>query len=73
MLLLTMILWAFGKNMFKLIFSLPVGFNEDNAEKIKPYESLSQFIFLGLVIYLGLNPPVQFVTLIQESIKNLPH
>jgi hydrogenase-4 component F len=73
MLLLTMIIWAFGKNMFKLIFSPPVDFNERNVEKIKPVESLSQFIFLGLVVYLGLNPPVQFVALIQESIKNLPH
>jgi Formate hydrogenlyase subunit 3/Multisubunit Na+/H+ antiporter, MnhD subunit len=73
MLLLTMIIWAFGKNMFKLIFSPAVDFNEANLEKIKPLESLSQFIFLGLVIYLGLNPPLQFVTLIQESIKNLPH
>src|SRR6266496_3162276 len=73
MLLLTMIIWAFGKNMFKLIFSQPVGFNETNLEKIKPIESLSQFIFLGLVVYLGINPPAQFVTLIQESIKNLPH
>lgn len=73
MLLLTMIIWAFGRNMFKLIFSPAVDFNEANLEKIKPLESLSQFIFLGLVIYLGLNPPLQFVTLIQESIKNLPH
>src|SRR6266516_3667892 len=67
MLLLTMIIWAFGKNMFKLIFSPPVDFNEEKVEKIKPYESLSQFIFLGLVVYLGLNPPVQFVTLMKES------
>jgi hydrogenase-4 component F len=73
MLLLTMIIWAFGKNMFKLLFSPAVDFNEANLEKIKPVESLSQFIFLGLVIYLGLNPPMEFVTLIRESIKNLPH
>ena len=73
MLLLTMIIWAFGKNMFKLIFSPAVDFNEATLEKIKPVESLSQFIFLGLVIYLGLNPPIEFVTLIKESIKKLPH
>lgn len=73
MVLLTMIIWAFGKNIFKLIFSPAVDFNEANMEKINPAESLSQFIFLGLVIYLGLNPPAEFVRLIQESIKNLPH
>jgi hydrogenase-4 component F len=73
MLLLTMILWAFGKNIFKLLFSPAVDFKEDGLERIKPVESLSQFILLGLVVYLGLTPPVQFVTLIQEAIKTLPH
>lgn len=73
MLLLTVIIWAFGKNMLKLIFSPAVDFDETALEKIKPVESLSQFIFFGLVIYLGINPPAEFVTLIHESIKNLPH
>jgi len=73
MLLLTMIIWAFGKNIFKLLFSPAVDFKEDVIEKIKPGESLSQFILLGLVVYLGLNPPQQFVTLIGEAIKSLSH
>ena len=73
MVLLTMIIWAFGKNIFKLLFSPAVDFKEDNIEKINPSESISQFILLGLVVYLGLNPPHEFVILIQESIKNLPH
>jgi hydrogenase-4 component F len=73
MLLLTVIIWAFGKNIFKLLFSPAVDFDESGIEKINPAESLSQFILLGLVVYLGLNPPQEFVTLIQEAIKNLPH
>lgn len=73
MLLLTIIIWAFGKNTFKLLFSPAVDFNEDKIEKINPSESISQFILLGLVVYLGLNPPQEFVSLIQEAIKNLPH
>jgi hydrogenase-4 component F len=73
MLLLTMIIWAFGKNIFKLLFSPAVDFNENDLEKINPTESASQFILLALVVYLGLNPPHEFVSLIQESIKNLPH
>lgn len=73
MLLLTVIIWAFGKNVFKLLFSPAVDFKEEGIEKINPVESLSQFILLGLVVYLGLNPPQEFVTLIQEAIKNLPH
>lgn len=73
MFLLTIIIWAFGKNIFKLLFTPAVDFAEDNIEKINPAESISQFILLGLVVYLGLNPPQEFVTLIQEAIKNLPH
>ena len=73
MLLLTIIIWAFGKNIFKLLFTPAVDFKEDGLERIKPAESISQYILLGLVVYLGLNPPQEFVTLIQEAIKSLPH
>ncbi len=73
LILLTMIIWAFGKNIFKLLFTPPVNFNEANVEKIKPHESISQFILLGLVIYLGINPPAGFIELINDAIKNLPH
>jgi hydrogenase-4 component F len=73
MFLLTIIIWSFGKNIFKLLFTPAVDFAEDNVEKINPAESISQFILLGLVVYLGLNPPQEFVTLIQEAIKNLQH
>lgn len=71
LLLLTIIIWAFGKNIFKLLFTPPVSFNDAGLEKINPIESLSQFILLGLVIYLGINPPHQFVELINEAVKNL--
>jgi hydrogenase-4 component F len=71
LILLTMIIWAFGKNIFKLLFSPPVGFDETSIEKVNPLESWSQFVLLGLVIYLGINPPAQFVYLIQEAVKNL--
>jgi hydrogenase-4 component F len=73
MLLLTVIIWAFGKNIFKLLFTPAVDFKEDNIERISPAESISQFILLGLVVYLGFNPPQEFITLIEEAIKNLPH
>jgi len=73
MVLLTIIIWAFGKNIFKLLFTPAVDFKEEGIEKINPFESVSQFILLGLVVYLGLNPPPEFVTLIQEAVKNFPH
>lgn len=72
LLLLTIIIWAFGKNIFKLLFTPAVDFNEDDMERIRPFESFSQFALLGLVVYLGINPPPQMVELLQEAVKNLP-
>ena len=72
-LLLTLIIWSQAKNFLKILFIKSVGFKEDNIVKINPVESVSQFILLGLVIYLGLNPPAALINLINESIQNLPH
>jgi hydrogenase-4 component F len=72
LLLLTMIIWAFGKNMFKILFIPAVGFDETNLPKIKPLESLTQIILLLIAVYLGLNPPQVFVQLINDSILLLP-
>lgn len=71
-LLLTVIIWAFAKNIFKLVFSPAVGFNDKNREIIEPVESISQFVLLALAVYLGLNPPDGFVRLIEEAIHHLP-
>ncbi len=73
LLLLTIIIWAFGKNVFKMLFIKPVGFDEMGIEKPHPSESLSQYLLLALVVYLGLNPPAILVDLINNSIVNLPH
>jgi hydrogenase-4 component F len=71
LLLLTLIIWSQGKNFLKMIFVKPVGFKEENLEKISPTESISQFVLLALVIYLGLDPPAEMVNLINESIQSL--
>ncbi len=72
LLLLTLIIWAEARNIFKMLFIKPIGFNEGNIENVNAVESISQFMLLGLVIYLGLNPPIQMVDLINDAIKNLP-
>jgi hydrogenase-4 component F len=72
LLLLTMIIWAFGKNIFKVLFVPVVGFDDSTVEKISPWESLSQFILLATAVYLGLNPPAIFVHMLKESVKLLP-
>ncbi len=72
MILLTVIIWAFGKNVFKMLFVKPVDFDDSHVERIPFVESLSQFVLLALVIYLGLNPPPQMVDLINTAISSLP-
>ncbi len=73
LLLLTMIIWAFGRNIFKILFIPPVNFDESNLPVISPWESASQFALLALAVYLGLNPPTEFVELIKESVMLLPN
>ena len=72
LILLTMIIWAFGRNIFKILFVPPIGFHDQKVPKISPWESSSQFVLLFAAMYLGLNPPQAFVRLIQESILNIP-
>lgn len=73
LLLLTMIIWAFGKNIFKILFIPPVMFDDSNVPEISPWESATQFALLALAVYLGLNPPTEFVELIKESVMMLPN
>jgi hydrogenase-4 component F len=73
LILLTIIIWAFGKNIMKIVF-LPVqGLDESKIPKINQWESATQYILLFTSIWLGLNPPVIFVNLIQDAVKILPH
>lgn len=73
LLLLTIIIWSFGKNVFKMLFIKPVGFDDTHLEKVHPSESISQYVLLFLVVYLGLNPPVLLIDMINTAIINLPH
>ena len=73
LLLLTIVIWAFGKNILKILF-LPVpDIDETKIPKINPWESFSQYILMFMAIWLGLNPPAAFVQLIQDAIKILPN
>jgi hydrogenase-4 component F len=73
LILLTIVIWAFGKNIMKILF-LPVqGLDETKIPKINPWESLTQYILLFTAIWLGLNPPSIFVQMIQDAVKILPH
>ena len=71
LILLTIIIWAMGKNIFKILFIPPVSLPEDPEGKVSRWETVSQYLLLGLVVYLGLNPPSEFVALINETIHSL--
>jgi len=73
LILLTMIIWAFAKNIFKILFTPVVDFDETNVPRINPWRSFSQFILIGGAAYLGLNPPAIFVELINDTIRLLPN
>ncbi len=71
LLLLTLIMWAVGKNIFSMLF-LPQHEQTGKFVKISPWESSTQFVLLTLAIYLGINPPPFFLQLINEAILALP-
>jgi hydrogenase-4 component F len=70
--LLTMIIWAFGKNIFSMLFLAPTDSVDKINVVINPWESFSQFTLLALAVYLGLNPPSGFVQLINDAVVLLP-
>lgn len=73
LLLLSIVIWTFGKNIMKILFIPVAGFDETSVPKINPWESLPQYILLIAAVFLGLNPPSAFVHLIQDAVKILPN
>jgi hydrogenase-4 component F len=73
LLLLTIVIWAFGKNILKILFIPVKGFDETTLPEIYSLESVSQYILLLIAVWLGLNPPPVFVQLIQDAVKYLPN
>ncbi len=72
LLLLTIVIWAFGKNILKILFLPVAGLDESKMPKINPWESLTQYLLMFTAIWLGLDPPAIFVQLIQDAVKILP-
>jgi hydrogenase-4 component F len=73
LILLTMIIWGFGSNIFKLLFTPPLEIDESKIPKINPWESFTQYALLALAVYVAYNPPVLFVQMIQDAVKLLPY
>lgn len=69
LLLLTIIIYAFGKNIMKILFVPVEGIELKDVPAINPWESATQYILLVLAIWLGLNPPDVFVRLITDAVS----
>lgn len=72
LILLTIVIYAFGKNIFKILFLPVTDIDESKIPRINPLESLTQYILLSAAVWLGLNPPLVFVHLIQDAVNILP-
>ncbi len=70
--MLTLIMFALGRNILLMLFAKPSGLEPDTRVTIRSRESASQFLLLILAMCLGFFPPTGFVTLIRESIALLP-
>lgn len=69
LILLTIIIFTISRLSFHLLYS------DQELEEIKikanPYENISQFVLLSLVVYLGINPPLFFTDLINAAVAIL--
>jgi hydrogenase-4 component F len=57
MILLTVIIWALGRNIFRLVFTTPPGLKIESLERPSPFESLSQIALIVFVMLMGISPP----------------
>ncbi len=70
MLLLTVIIWSLGRSIFGLLFS-PKRFESDGIKQPPVTESVSQYVLLALVIWLGIWPPDFFIFFLTEIVSQL--
>jgi len=63
--LLTLLLWAFARSMFRILF-LPASKPVEKI-RISPWESVSQLILFALAAYIGFNPPAFLLELIGQA------
>jgi hydrogenase-4 component F len=70
--LLAFIIFAMSTRILKMVFSRPQRFGDEDFIKLHPVETLSQFIFLSIVIFICFYQPQFLVDLINQSIAGLP-
>jgi len=66
--LLTVIMFQIGRFLFHLLFEKSPEHLDKTTLQINQYETITQFLLLGLAIYLGYSPPGFFVDIINSAI-----
>jgi hydrogenase-4 component F len=72
LLLLVFILWAFGKNIFHILFLKEPLSVQESKPKVSFWENIPQYALLIIALYIGLNPPDALINIINEAIRYLP-
>jgi len=72
LLLLVFILWAFGKNIFHILFLKVPEAVSLNPTKISAWENVPQFFLLALALLIGINPPDFLISFINEAVQYFP-
>lgn len=72
LMLLSFIIWAFARNVFKILFSKPVILHSIPQISTNPWESASQYIFLLAILWFGYFPPLRLTQLIEAAINIIP-
>ncbi len=70
MLLLTIIIWSLGRSIFGLLF-IPKKLESYPVKHPPVIESVSQYVLLALVIWLGIYPPEFFIDFLHEIVSQL--
>jgi len=69
--LLTFVFYAFVKSLLQMLFQ-PMPPLQTVYEKINPLESISQYVLLLFVVWMGINPSVELMGWITKAIEHLP-
>lgn len=72
LILLSVVIFVFAKHTLNLLFAQDYEkMNAISSVKLNPFETVLQYAFLGLIVFLGIFPPEFFTQLILQTISIL--
>jgi hypothetical protein len=70
--MLCFVMYALLTRVLHIVYSQPRGIKSELHEKVNPWQTVSQFILFGLVIFICFVQPAPFRDLIQGIVGGLP-